>query len=302
MIILYLYQITNLINGKLYIGQTNNIQKRWSNHRSCPNTDTAIARAIRKYGADNFKFEVLYRNVPIEEIDDLEIKTIEEKNSCIPNGYNISKGGQKHKCKGDLLRYGADNSNAHLTEEEARYILLHRNEPLYLLYPMFADKITYNQFKKVYHHQVYKNILEEVDEYPYNTEFSNQFTTKNMLEYDEVVELRKRYANREPWRKVYQEYKDRYTNEWSFYRVYHGYSYKLVMPEVFTAENKKFHNSQSKVGEKNGHAKLTNEDVIDIREKYKNGFTRQQLYSLYPRITPTTLRDIINNKTWTHLL
>lgn len=77
---MYLYQITNLINGKLYIGQTNNIEKRWSNHKCCNCPDMAIAKAIKKYGVENFKFEVLFRNVPIEEIDELEIKTIKEKN------------------------------------------------------------------------------------------------------------------------------------------------------------------------------------------------------------------------------
>ena len=59
---MYLYQITNLINGKIYIGQTNNITKRWSNHKSCNSPNTVIAKAIQKYGVENFKFEILYRN------------------------------------------------------------------------------------------------------------------------------------------------------------------------------------------------------------------------------------------------
>ena len=68
---MYLYQITNLINNKVYIGQTNNITKRWSNHKCCNSPDMVIAKAIKKYGIENFKFEVLYRNVQIEEIDEL---------------------------------------------------------------------------------------------------------------------------------------------------------------------------------------------------------------------------------------
>ena len=67
---MYLYQITNLINNKVYIGQTNNITKRWSNHKCCNSPDMVIAKAIKKYGIENFKFEVLYRNVPVEEIDE----------------------------------------------------------------------------------------------------------------------------------------------------------------------------------------------------------------------------------------
>ena len=36
--------------------------------------------------------------------------------------------------------------------------------------------------------------------YPYNLEFSNQFTSNNKLDYYEVVELRKKYAQHVPWR------------------------------------------------------------------------------------------------------
>ena len=76
---MYIYQITNLINNKVYIGKTNNIQKRWSNHRCCSDPDLVIAKAIKKYGVENFKFEILYRNIPIEQIDELEVKTIKER-------------------------------------------------------------------------------------------------------------------------------------------------------------------------------------------------------------------------------
>lgn len=240
---MYLYQITNLINGKIYIGQTNNIQKRWSNHRCCSSPDMVIAKAIKKYGVENFKFEILYKNIAIEDIDELEQKIIEQKHSRVPNGYNVAIGGATHT---DIHKYGADNSNAHLTKEEAQYILDHRNEPMYLLYDLVSDKISYAQFSKLYHHQTYTNLTTSVEEYPYNLEFSNQFCSGNKLEYDEIVELRKRYANGEYWRDVYQDYKEIYPNEWTFWNVYYGNRYKLVMPEVFTKENRHLHSSKSK--------------------------------------------------------
>lgn len=60
-----IYKITNKINGKCYIGQSTLIKKRWSNHKntSCNPTSTAyeypLYRAFRKYGIENFSFEVL---------------------------------------------------------------------------------------------------------------------------------------------------------------------------------------------------------------------------------------------------
>ena len=44
---MYVYQITNLINGKIYIGITNDYIKRWSNHRCCNSPNMVIARAIK---------------------------------------------------------------------------------------------------------------------------------------------------------------------------------------------------------------------------------------------------------------
>lgn len=63
---MYVYQITNLINNKLYIGITNDYKKRWSNHKSCNSPNMVICKAIKKYGVNNFKFELLYSNLSIK--------------------------------------------------------------------------------------------------------------------------------------------------------------------------------------------------------------------------------------------
>ena len=76
---MYVYQITNQVNNKVYIGITNNYKKRWENHKCNNNPSMAIAKAIKKYGKDNFIFEVLYSNLSVEEAEALEIKLIQEK-------------------------------------------------------------------------------------------------------------------------------------------------------------------------------------------------------------------------------
>lgn len=295
---MYLYQITNLINGKIYIGKTNNITKRWSNHRCSNDPNMVIARAIRKYGKENFKFEVLYKNVSIEEIDMLEMQTIKEKNCKVPYGYNVADGGQGGV---GISKYGADNSNAHLSEQEAQYILDHRNLPMYVLYDDFTDRLSYEAFKKIYHHQTYTNLTTTTDEYPYNLEFSSQFNSSG-LEYDEVISIRQRYANGEYWREVYKDYQYIYSNEWSFWRMYNGETFKLVMPEVFTSENKHLHAGRAHSGSGNGRSKLTETDVIQIRQLNKEGFNNQYIYDKFPQVSTATIRNIINGKTWKHLL
>lgn len=88
----------------------------------------------------------------------------------------------------------------------------------------------------------------------------------------------------------------------SFWRLYTGLSYKLVMPEVFTEENKKKHRTLKRSGSNNSHAKLQAEDVKKIRKLHQEGKTNKELYSLYPQVSPTTIRDIINYKTWKNLI
>lgn len=97
-----IYKITNLINGKIYIGQSININKRIKQHfwkSQCQKDvsyNSVLHSAIRKYGKDNFIWEVL-EECDISEIDKKEQFYIQQYNSLVPNGYNILVGGQKRR-------------------------------------------------------------------------------------------------------------------------------------------------------------------------------------------------------------
>lgn len=299
---MYVYKITSKINNKKYIGITNNIEKRWGNERSYPSNPKrrqVIQEAIHKYGVDNFNFEIIKRGLSIEEAVKMEKELIDTLNTLVPNGYNVHPGGEYHPVA--AAKKGADNPNAKLTEQEAQYILDNRDKPIYLLYEDFNEKISYEAFKKIYHHITYTNLTTSTSEYPYNREFSCQFTS-GPLEYDDVVKLRERYSNGEYWREVYKDYRWAYNDEWTFWNVYYGNRYKLVMPEVFTEENRHKHAGMSKSGSLNGRAKLNEEDVLMIRKRWSKGATRKELYEAYPQVSQVSIRGIINGKTWKHLL
>lgn len=295
---MYLYKITNNINSKVYVGITNNYKKRWSNHKCGNSKNMVIAKAIKKYGVENFTFEIIEKNLSLEEVNQKEIEYIKKENSLVPYGYNVSPGGgltpSTNKCK------GANNNNAALTKEQAQYILDHRNLPEYVLYEEFSEIISYDAFRKVYLGQTYTDLSTLTPIYPFNLEFSCQFATTNKLEYDEVVFLREQYKKGIYWREVYQNYQNVYPNEWDFWNVYNGNRYKLVMPEVFTDENKKLHSSFSKhSGSNNGRAKLTEDDVKNIRRlKEKEKYSNSEIYALYPQVSQTSIRNILNYKTW----
>ena len=94
-----IYKFTNKINNKPYIGQSINIDARKRQHIASSyyplsNTyNTVFHQAIRKYGIDNFHFEVL-TICNIEELDSLEKYYIFKYNSMVPSGYNMTSGGE----------------------------------------------------------------------------------------------------------------------------------------------------------------------------------------------------------------
>ncbi len=83
-------------NNKKYIGQTiRTLEKRLTEHKKC--TDCiAVYSAIKKYGIENTKIEVLMI-VNDKYLDDYEIKCIALYNTLVPNGYNIRTGGSNGK-------------------------------------------------------------------------------------------------------------------------------------------------------------------------------------------------------------
>ena len=92
-----IYKITNKMNGKSYVGQSIDIKTRWRNHCSTaynPNEhsyNNPLYRAIRKYGIENFSFEIL-KECNVNELNELEQFYIEKYNTFF-EGYNLTLGG-----------------------------------------------------------------------------------------------------------------------------------------------------------------------------------------------------------------
>lgn len=89
-----IYKITNLTNNHCYIGQSRNILKRWYDHKIASQNkndkgyDYPLYRAFRKYGIENFSFEII-EECSIEELNDKEIYWIKYYNPT----YNQTIGG-----------------------------------------------------------------------------------------------------------------------------------------------------------------------------------------------------------------
>jgi group I intron endonuclease len=92
---MFVYLIKCLANGKSYVGiTTRSIETRWAEHLTKTKRISALKRAIKKYGADNFSITLLNTAKTEEQLKQLEIKYIQErKTHTTQGGYNMTWGG-----------------------------------------------------------------------------------------------------------------------------------------------------------------------------------------------------------------
>ena len=223
-----IYKITNKKNGKVYIGQSQNIEERWRSHKinyknpKAKEYESKKYRAMRKYGINNFDFSVI-EECNISELDEKEKYWIKQYNSVI-DGYNISWGGQDSF--GLKKEY---HSQAKLSRKQI--------EEIYQL--LIENEISYTEISKR------MNISK--------AELSNINLGKN-------------------W-----------------------YEEKLSYPLRIT--------SYARKGQQNGTSKLTEIQVMTIREFYVNNSIKETILKFTKdfNISSSTVRRICNGESWKHL-
>lgn len=119
-----IYKITNIINGKSYIGQSTNIHRRWqaeiadSNNINCHSYDYPLMRAFRKYGIDNFKFEII-EECRSEELNQKEVYWIDYFDTFF-HGYNQTLGGDTtiRQPKENIIGVISDLTNTNMMHKD----------------------------------------------------------------------------------------------------------------------------------------------------------------------------------------
>ncbi len=94
-----IYKITNLINGKIYIGKTyRDVNVRWMEHCKKTSHCSLLTRAIQKYKKENFKIEVIFETKNAYLLNRKEVYFIKLYNTINPEkGYNLRTGGEGGK-------------------------------------------------------------------------------------------------------------------------------------------------------------------------------------------------------------
>ena len=88
----YIYKITNQLNNKCYIGQTTDYKRRFQEHKNLgygTEENKLLYYAIKKYGIENFSFEVIEDKT--SKYNEREKYWIQYYDS-FENGYNMTQG------------------------------------------------------------------------------------------------------------------------------------------------------------------------------------------------------------------
>lgn len=164
-----IYKYTNKINNHIYIGQSINIEVRQKNHlysaynEKAPDYNSQFHQAIRKYGIENFNFEILAEikenEYSKELLDNLEKFFIKHFNS-FEKGYNATEGGEE---VGNRVHKGSSNGRALLTEDDVKYIreCYNAHIPFREVYKEYQERISKRGLQKVWWFETWKHIYPE---------------------------------------------------------------------------------------------------------------------------------------------
>lgn len=191
----FIYCFTNKVNNKQYIGQTiNSTNERYNNHKSNYQNENSkeynslLHKAFRKYGFENFKYEIIAKDIDdIDILNLLEIYYIEKYDTLMPKGYNIEKGGKNcSKPKSQEQKEKLTWGQAKLTKEEIVELRIAYKEgksPSQIYKEKYQNKLQYASFMNIWSGRRYQNIMPECLENGRHTKMT----------WDKVKAIRKLY-------------------------------------------------------------------------------------------------------------
>ena len=268
-----IYLIKNKINGKCYVGQSVNVEKRWGEHIN--NDKSLIGKALSKYGENNFIFSVLEKGIPIDQIYEKESQYIAKYNG-FQEGYNqVPIGGG--------LPTGKEHPNfgKSMSEEQKRKIsdsLKGNKNPNYGV-----------NFSKEHKRQISDNHANvEGNDNP-NSKISKEVGIQILKEYNTTSKTYQDLADDYPISKSTVGKICRYEH-WTTEEYQDDYS-----SNIRSGEDHPMHNCGCAISEP---YKINKEDGYKIYEKYKKGIDVKTLSDEF-NLSNSIIYKIVKGQHWT---
>lgn len=179
-----IYIIKNDINDKVYIGQAKDSKYRFQTHcrpSAATKTNNIIDKAIQKYGREHFWYEILESQ--IEKYNEMEKYYIKLYNSEVPNGYNLTAGGEDPP-----HMVGVDHVESLLTHEQVE-ALTNDLRTTTITLTALAKKYGFESKTSVCDFNRGKTYYRENIEYPIRKE--NKIGKLSKIDVDQIIELLK---------------------------------------------------------------------------------------------------------------
>jgi len=217
-----IYSFLENNTGKRYIGYSDNIKRRYSEHLTKTNSRIPFDTILQSKGIENFTFEIL-EECNINELSEKEKYYIQLYNSKIPNGYNYSDGGDGF--------HGEDNGRSILTESDIIAIRMAYNQHLRKreVYKQYQNLIAFGTFEHVWEGKTWIYIMPEVyteeNKLYYSKQATNgELSSNAILSDEEVNSLRQQYVDQTA-KELYNNYKNRIAYQ-TFQAILWGRTYK----------------------------------------------------------------------------
>lgn len=288
----YTYTITCTVNGDCYVGKTNNLNKRWKQHVYAANSGSQslprLYNSMRKYGIDSFEFKIDQQHQNESIAFQREIYLIEELRSQGVQMLNISGGGIGGTSTSDETRLKMSVTQQVLWSDQQR-----RQKQSEKLKEIWSDNTV-----RIRHSEIQKEWSRTPEARKNNSEAQLKETVRMKKSnackqyWAENEEYRKKVLERTQSDENIRYQSERQTSAWQDSNKRSNIIKGMHKPEVIAARKKRMSN------EGNPRSKLTWAIVHEIRIRFEKGSTMNELMTLYPTLSYSTIRRVITNKSW----
>ena len=221
-----IYKIENMIDHKVYIGQSVRVEQRWKEHISYTHgpqyRNYPLYNAMNKYGIDNFSFTVL------EECEADQLYSREQYWIDYYNSTDLAKGYNLRNAQGPEDYF----SKAKLTKEDVIFIRNCQLDgiPRRDVYKYFKDKISLSGFSQCWVGKSWAYIMPEAVQYIKDNHNVLQSSTKHVratLSRETVIQIRTLKKQGVNCYQAHKQFKD--IPETTFRRVWNNVTYKDII-------------------------------------------------------------------------